>query len=126
MSIGADAGWEDDPADPALIAPIVDPGPLEEYELIADMREARIMQAVMYAAELEAVARWAARRRTGLVLGTAGGRGGPGVDSRALADTVLAGIDEDFVAELALARGVSEAQASTVLREALLLTGPLS
>ena len=60
------------------------------------------------------------------VLATADGRGGPGVDARALADAVLAGVDEDFVAELALARGCTEAEASTVLREALLLTGPLA
>jgi hypothetical protein len=124
MSIEAGARGEGD--DPALVTPDVDPGGLADYELVADMRELLTMQAVMYAGDLEAVARWAARRRTGLVLGTADGRGGPGVDSRALADVALSGIDEDFVPELALARGCSEAHASTVLREALLLTGPLA
>ncbi len=48
------------------------------------------------------------------------------MDSRALADTVTAGVAEDFVPELALARTCSEAEASALLREALLLTGPLS
>src|SRR3954447_913283 len=124
MSMGAGARGEGD--DLALVAPDADPGQLVDYELVADMRELQTMQAVMYAGDLEAVARWAARRRTGLVLSTADGRGGPGVDTRALADAALAGIDEDFVAELALARGCTEVQASTVLREALLLTGPLA
>jgi hypothetical protein len=124
MSIGAGADGEGN--DLALVAPDVDPRRLADYELVADMRELQTMQAVMYAGDLEAVARWAARRHTGLVLGTAGGRGGPGVDTRALADLALSGIDEDFVSELALARGCAESHASVVLREALLLTGPLS
>jgi hypothetical protein len=124
MSILSGAGDEAD--DLALVAPHVDPGRLADYELVADMRDLQTMQGVMYAGDLEAVARWAARRRTGGALGTADGRGGPGVDTRALADSVLAGVDEDFVPELALARGCSEHHASTVLREALLLTGPLA
>src|SRR3954453_1936774 len=102
MSMAAGAVGGDD--DLALVAPDVDPGQLAVYELVADMRDFQKMQAQMYAADLEAVARWAARRRTGLTLATAEGRGGPGVDARALADGVLAGIDEDFVCELALAR----------------------
>src|SRR3954470_22051282 len=126
MSIGPVSCGEEDADDPALVAPCVDPGRLADYALVADMRELQSMQAVMYAGDLEAVARWAARRRTGLVLGTADGRGGAGGDTPALADSVPAGIDEDFVPELALARGCSEAHASTVLREALLLTGPLA
>src|SRR3954470_22912101 len=98
MSIGPVSCGEEDADDPALVAPDADPGRLADYELVADMRELQTMQAVMYAGDLEAVARWAARRRTGLVLSTADGRGGPGVDTRALADAALAGIDEDFVA----------------------------
>src|SRR5919107_1659792 len=57
MSIGAGAGGEGD--DLALVAPDVDPGRLADYELVADMREFQVMQAQMYAADLEAVARWA-------------------------------------------------------------------
>src|SRR4051812_5134170 len=124
MSMEAGALGEGD--DLALVAPDVDPGQLGDDELVADMRDFQKMQAQMYAADLEAVARCAVRRRTGLTLATAGGGGGPGVDARALADGVLAGIDEDFVCELALARECSDVQAHTVLREALLLTGPLS
>src|SRR3712207_8803170 len=124
MSIEAGARGEGE--DLALVAPDVDPGHLVDYELVADMRELQTMQAVMYAGDLEAVARWASRRCTGLVLRTAEGRGGPGVDTRALADGALARVDEDFVPELALARGCSEAHAATVLREALLMTGPLA
>src|SRR5215207_6570780 len=125
MSMGPDVGWEDDPDDPALLAPWTDPAGAGDYELVADMREAMELQGRFYACDLEAVARLARLRRTG-ELATADGRGGPGVDSRALADAVLAEVAEDFVAELALARGCSEAEAHTVLREALLLTGPLS
>src|SRR5690348_15537721 len=122
MSIEA-GEWGDDPG---LVAPWVGPGRWAVEELVADMHDFQRMQASMYAADLEIVARWATRRRTGLVLSTADGRGGPGVDTRALADAVFDGIDEDFVPELALARGCTEVHASTVLREALLLTGPLT
>src|SRR5690349_6713261 len=111
MSIGADAGWDDDPADPALVAPWVEPGHDDERQLVADMVDFQRMQGSMYAADLEVVARWAAHRRTGVVLETADGRGGPGVDSRVLADRVLDGVDEDFVCELALARDCTDAQA---------------
>src|SRR5215218_908145 len=126
MSIGPDTGWENDPDDPALLAPWTDPAGAAEYELAADVREAIEQQARGYAYDLEAVARWARLRRTTGDLATADGRGGPGVDSRALADAVLAGVAEDFVAELALARGCTQGEAHTVVREALLLTGPLA
>ncbi len=126
MSIGPDRGWEDDPRDPALLAPDVDPAQLGDYELVADMREAMTQHGQAYARDLETVARLARRRRAGRELATADGRGGPGVDSRALADVVLADVAEDFVTELALSRDCTEAEAHTVLREALLLTGPLS
>src|SRR5215217_2374239 len=117
MSIGADAGWEDGPA---LLAPWTDPAGAGDYELFADMREAMELQGRFYACDLEAVARLARlRRRTG-DLATADGRGGPGVDSRALADAVLAGVAEDFVAQLALTRGCTQGEAHTVVREALL------
>jgi hypothetical protein len=90
------------------------------------VQEAVTLQGQWYARDLEAVARFARRRRKTRDLSTADGRGGPGVDSRALADAVTADVAEDFVAELALLRGCTEAEAGTVLREALLLTGPLS
>src|SRR5215218_652781 len=129
MSIGPDTGWEhdpDDPDDPALLAPWTDPAGAAEYELAADVREAIEQQARGYAYDLEAVARWARLRGKERDLSAADGRGGPGVDSRALADGVLAGVAEDFVAELALTRGCTQGEAHTVLREALLLTGPLA
>src|SRR5688572_4914119 len=121
MSIGADAGWEDDPDDPALLAPWIDPGGLGDYELAADVQETMEQQARCYAYDLEAVARFARRRRRTRDLATADGRGGPGIDAGALADAVLADVAEDFVAELALLRACTESEAATVLREALLL-----
>jgi hypothetical protein len=123
MSRRSDAAWE---SDPALPAPWTDPGAAGDYELAADVQEAVMLQGQWYASDLEAVARFARRRRKARELSTADGRGGPGVDSRALADAVLADVAEDFTAELALLRGCTEAEAGTVLREALLLTGPLS
>jgi hypothetical protein len=126
MSIGPDAGWEDDPDDPALLAPWTDPAGAAEDQLAADVRQAMEQQACGYAYDLETVARWARLRRKTRPLATADGRGGPGLDSRALADVVLADVAEDFVAELALTRGCTEHEAHTVVREALLLTGPLA
>src|SRR3712207_9544471 len=96
MSIEAGARGEGE--DLALVAPDVDPGHLVDYELVADMRELQTMQAVMYAGDLEAVARWASRRCTGLVLRTAEGRGGPGGGPRAPGGGALALGGEGLVA----------------------------
>src|SRR5215213_2120394 len=127
MRIGPVSWWEEEDADdPALLAPDVDVPDLAEYELQADLREALEQQGREYARELEAIARWARLRPRERELATADGRGGPGIEARATADAVLADVAEDFVAELALARSCSEAEAALLLREALLLTGPLA
>jgi hypothetical protein len=62
VSIEAGAGVVEDLG---LLAPDVSPARCEDHELVADMREAQSVQAQMYAWDLESVARWAARRRTG-------------------------------------------------------------
>src|SRR3712207_1420822 len=90
--------------EPALLAPVLDVPEFDEYELLADMREAQVMQGMEYARDLESIARLARRRPRRGELAAAGGRGGPGVDSRASADAVLARVREDFMAELAVSR----------------------
>src|SRR3954468_20912570 len=73
---------------------------LSEMEVLAGIWSGQARQAREYALELQAVAQLAHRRpRTG-ELSTADGRGGPGVDSRALARPELGDVREDFVAEL--------------------------
>ncbi len=107
-----------------LFVPEVDMPETSDADLVEDLHRAQYRQRHAYAGEWEAVA-LLARRRTG-ELGTADGRGGPGLEARTLTDEVLAGVREDFVSELALIRQCSEVQARAVLREALLLTGPLT
>ena len=79
---------------------------------------ARARERREHALELETVAELA-HRRCGGVLATAEGRAGPGVEARALADPLLAGVREDFVAEPALSRdgrGRREALVSRLTR----------
>src|SRR5688500_7869900 len=99
MSIGPE------PVPPDVDAEGFSDGDLVDYICAADRIEAR-----GHAQRLLSIARLARRRRG--VLGTADGRGGPGVDSRALARPELLDVREDFVAELALTRGCSEAEAA--------------
>ena len=106
--------------------PDVEAAGFSERELAGYIGAADALEARSYAMRLLSVARLARRRRGGRGLGTVDGRGGPGVDARALADPVLAGVDEDLVAELALIRGCTEAEAHTVLREAVLATTVLA
>ena len=113
-------------AEPVLLASDVDVPDLSEAELVEGMREAQVGQAMAYAEDLQAIARLAARRVREAELATGDGRGGPGVDARSLADPLLTRVREDFLAELALTRGCPEDQAGVLLREALLLTGPLA
>jgi hypothetical protein len=112
--------------EPVPEPPDVDAPGFTDRELFLHLRGADAIEGRNHAARLLAVARLARQRRKVGELGTAGGRGGPGVDSRALADVVLADVAEDFVCELALARSCSEVEALRMLREALLLTGPLA
>ena len=98
---------------------------LSETELVADIWSAQSRQSREYAMELEAVARLARRRRRADAMAR-GARGGPGVDSRAAAAPELADVTEDFVPELALIRGCTEAEAAVLARESILLTTTLA
>ena len=97
---------------------------LSDLEVVSGIWSAQARQRRELALELEAVAQLAHRRRGG-PLRSVSGRGGPGADAVALADQVLVGVREDLVAELAVSRDCTEAEAHGVLRTALLLTGPL-
>ena len=108
-------------SDDELVKPLVGLPWVSESAVVENMRFAQLCQGREHARDLEAVASLAALRRSDQPLG-----GGPGIDGRTLSDEVLAGVREDFVTELALTRGCSEEAARVVLREALLLTGPLA
>jgi hypothetical protein len=96
-----------------------------DEDLVTYLGAAAALEARVHADRLLSIARLA-RRRGRVELATADGRGGPGVDARALADPVLAGVREDFVAELALTCGCSEVVAAALLREAVLTTTVLA
>ena len=98
---------------------------LSEMELVADIWSAQARQAREYAMELEAIARLARRRRRADAMAR-GARGGPGIDSQATAAPELADVTEDFVSELALVRSCTEAEASVLARESILLTTTLA
>src|SRR5215218_4578149 len=121
MSIGPD----DDAPPEGEPMPELDAHGFTEPELVTLLGAADAIEAGNHAKRLLWIAQLARRRRT-RDLATADGRGGPGVDARARADAVLADVAEDFVAELALTRGCSEAEASAVLREAILATTVLA
>src|SRR3954454_17942196 len=106
--------------------PEVDTGGFTDPELVTLLGAADAIEARNHAKRLLWIARLARRRRRTRDLGTADGRGGPGVDARATADAVLADVAEDFVAELALTRGCSEFEATALLREAILATTVLA
>src|SRR4051812_25558176 len=114
----------DDP-DPALVPgvmPEVGATEFSDRDLLTYLGAADALEAQSHARRLLSVARLARRRMCSGDMSAADGRGGPGVDSRALADPVLAGVREDFVAELALARNCSESEAQALLRESVLAT----
>src|SRR4051794_34139552 len=96
---------EPDPVVPADLAPR-----LTELEIVSGIRSAQARQAREYALELVSIAQLARRRRCDDLMAR-GAQGGPGVDSRARAVPELADVREDFVAELALIRGCTEAEA---------------
>src|SRR5215203_1614678 len=103
--------------EPVPEPPDVDAPGFSDRELLVHLRGADAIEGRNHAARLLAVARLARHRRKVRDLGIADGRGGPGLDSRALADSVLAVVAEDFVSELALARQCSEVEALRLLRE---------
>src|SRR5829696_471640 len=112
--------------EPVPQLPGVDASEFCERDLVLFIGGADAIEARNHASRLRWIAGLAGRRRCSGSLAAADGRGGPGVDARALADPVLAGIREDFVAELALTRGCSEAEALALLREAVLATTVLA
>ena len=109
-----------------LFAPEIDLPGVSDAELAEDMRSAQARLRREHARDIEAVAQLAHRRSGARPLGAGDGRGGPGADARSLSDRALAGVREDFVAELAVLRDCSQDDARRVLQEALLLTGPLA
>src|SRR5215213_4881717 len=122
MSIGPD----DDAPPEGEPMPELDAHGFTEPQLVTLLGAADAIEAGNHAKRLLWIAQLARRRRRTRDLATADGRGGPGIDARARADAVLADVAEDFVAELALTRGCSEAEASAVLREAILATTVLT
>jgi hypothetical protein len=106
--------------------PDVDTDGFSERELVTYIGAADAIEAKNHAARLLSIARLARRRRCLGELAAADGRGGPGVDARALADPALADIREDFVTELALTCRCSEAEAGALLRESVLATTVLA
>src|SRR3712207_837871 len=112
--------------EPVPELPDVDAAGVSDGELVGVIGAVDGIEARNHATRLLYVARLARRRSRRGALASTSGRGGPGVDSRGLADAVTAGVAEDFVTELALTRECTEAEAYGLLREALLLTGPLA
>jgi hypothetical protein len=108
------------------VMPEVDASEFSDRDLLTYLGAADALEAQSHARRLLSVARLARRRMFAGDLSATGGRGGPGVDSRALADPLLAGVREDFVAELALARNCSESEAQALLRESVLATTVLA
>jgi hypothetical protein len=96
-----------------------------EIELVADIWSADAHLSREHALRAAAVTALARRRRAERDAAF-GPRGGPGPDSRSLRSAVLDDVSEDFVTELALIRQCSEAEASAVAVESLLLTEKLT
>ncbi len=96
-----------------------------ELELVADIWSSDAHMAREYARQAAAVAELA-RRRGVERDADLGPRGGPGPDTRAVRPPVLADVSDDFVTELAVIRNCSEAEASKLAVESLLLTTTLA
>src|SRR3712207_2929567 len=107
--------------EPVPELPDIDAVGFSERELAELVGATDALEARSHAMRLLWVARLARRRRA-----VSWGPGGPGVDSRALADAALGDVAEDFVAELALTRHCTEAEAHALLREAVLATTVLA
>src|SRR5215212_4504936 len=90
--------------EPVPQLPGVDADGFSERELVLFLGAADAIEARNHASRLRWIAGLAQQRQC----------------SAPLADPVLAGIREDFVAELALTRGCTEAEALGLLREAVL------
>ncbi|RBY78969.1 hypothetical protein DQ238_11390 [Geodermatophilus sp. TF02-6] len=109
---------------PVLPSEVVSPQ-LGELELVCDIWSADAHMAREHARQAATIAELARRRRAerDTAFGT---RGGPGPDSWAMRPAALADVSDDFVTELALIRHCSEAEASRLAVESLLLTTKLA
>ncbi|TKJ33370.1 hypothetical protein A6V29_16120 [Blastococcus sp. CCUG 61487] len=105
-------------------ADLMSPGS-SELEIVADIWSADAHMAREHARQAAAIAELA-RRRSVERDADFGARGGPGHDSRAVRQPVLADVSDDFVTELAVIRNCSEAEASKLAVESLLLTTTLA
>ncbi len=96
-----------------------------ELELVADIWSADAHMAREYARQAAVIAELA-RRRSVERDADFGPRGGPGRSSRAGCPAALAHVSDDFVSELATIRLCSEAEASRLAVESILLTTKLA
>ncbi|SEM09936.1 protein of unknown function, partial [Blastococcus sp. DSM 46786] len=109
---------------PLLPGEVVPPASAE-FELVCDIWSADAHMAREYARQAAAIAELA-RRRSVERDADYGPRGGPGPDSRAARPAALADVSDDFVSELAVIRGCSEAEAGRLAAESILLTTKLA
>ncbi len=105
---------------PVVPGEVVSSG-LTDLDVVADIWSTDARMAREHAHQAAAIAELARRRRVERDRDF-GARGGPGVDARALRPVALADVSDDFVTELAVIRGCSEAEASELAVAALLLT----
>jgi hypothetical protein len=96
-----------------------------EWDLVADIWSTDARMAREYAHQAAVIAELA-RRRPVRRDAAFGPRGAAGAQARAVRPAALAEVSEDFVSELAVIRGCSDAEASRLAAEALLLTGKLA
>lgn len=96
-----------------------------ELEIVADIWSADAHMAREHARQAAAIAELA-RRRTIERDADLGPRGGPGRDAAAMRPPALADVSDDFVSELAVIRNCSEAEASKLAVESLLLCATLA
>jgi hypothetical protein len=98
---------------------------LSDLELVADIWAADARESRYVAERAASVAVFARRRRIQRDR-VAGSPGGPGPDTLARQPVVLADYSESMVAELALIRGCTEAEAESLAVESLILTTKLT
>jgi len=121
---GDDGSLQEGEPIPFVPAEAVSPS-AAELELIADIWSSDAHMAREYARQAAAITELA-RRRAIERDADFGPRGGPGPDSLAIRPLALADVSDDFVTELAVIRHCSEAEASGLAVESLLLTTKLA
>jgi hypothetical protein len=96
-----------------------------DFDLVCEIWSGEARACRDYAARAQGIAALARRRRR-RDDAAFGRKGGPGLDSRALADPALADVSEAFVPELAQVLVCTEAEAERAAVEAVLLTSKLT